>query len=86
MLLNCLFLFFIHLTLASLNLALSSPSTTSCELDEDDLKCMANEENTLYLLKQFHENFRSKIPRCRKLDNSSEMQNNSLLHHEGLKG
>ena len=32
-------------------------------MDEDDLKWVANEKNILLLLKQFHENFRSKTPK-----------------------
>ena len=47
---------------------------------------MANEKNILSLLKQFHENNCSKAPRCGKLSHSSEMQNDVLIHREGLKG
>ena len=32
-------------------------------VDEDDFECVANEENILLLLKQFHETFHCKIPR-----------------------
>ena len=40
-------------------------------------------KNILLLLKQCHENFRSESPRCR---NSSEMENDALIHHERLNG
>ena len=40
----------------------------------------------LLLLKQFHENFHSKTPCSRKLSRSSEMQNDALMHRDGLKG
>ena len=43
-------------------------------------------EKKKILLKQFHENFRSKSPRYGKLNHSSEMQNNTLMYREGLKG
>ena len=46
---------------------------------------MANEENILLLLKQLHEDFCSKTPRCRELSHSSEMQNVAMMHREGLK-
>ena len=36
----------------------------------------------LIFLKQFHENFHSKTPRCRKLSHSSNLQNDALLHRE----
>ena len=55
-------------------------------MDKNDLKWMENEKNILLLLKQFHEKFRSKIPRYRELSHSSEMQNNALMHRGGLKG
>ena len=42
--------------------------------------------NMLLLLKQFHENVRSKTPGCMKLSNFSEMQNDALMHREGLRG
>ena len=38
----------------------------------------------LVLLKQLHEMFRSKTPRFRKIDNSSEKY--ALMHREGLNG
>ena len=40
-------------------------------VDEDDLKWVANEKNMLSLSKLFHENFRSKTPRCTKLSHCS---------------
>ena len=36
----------------------------------------------IVFIKQFH----SETPLCRKLSNSSEMQNDALMHREGLKG
>ena len=48
---------------------------------------MTNEKNILCLLTQCHENFRSKNPNTlgfRKLIHSSEMQNDALMHREGL--
>ena len=83
------------LTLSNLSLPLPSSSTTSREYccrnprlvaDEDDFKWGANEEKISLLLKQSHENVTSKNPRRRKLGHSSEMQNDSLMHREGLKG
>ena len=38
------------------------------------------------LLKQFDEGFRSRTPKRRELSHTSEMQNDALMHHEGLKG
>ena len=38
------------------------------------------------LLKTVSKNVRFKTPRCRKLGHSSEMQNDALMHHQGLKG
>ena len=55
-------------------------------MDEDDLKWVANEKRMLLLIKQFHENVRSKNPMCRKLSNSSHMQNDALMHREDSKG
>ena len=55
-------------------------------MDEDDLKWAANEKKKLFLLKQSHENFHSKTLGFRKLNNSSEMQNDALMHREGYKG
>ena len=39
----------------------------------------------LLFLKQFHENFCSKLPRFQETK-SSEMQNDALMHREGLEG
>ena len=55
-------------------------------VDKNNLKWEDNEENILLLLKQFHEKISSKTPRCRELNDSSEMQNDALMHREGLKG
>ena len=44
------------------------------------------EKNILLLLKQFHENVRSKTSRCKTLSHSSEMKNDTLMHREGLIG
>ena len=46
---------------------------------------MENEKNILLLFKQFNEKYRSKICRCRKLSDFSEMYD-ALMHREGLKG
>ena len=46
------------------------------------IKLVANEKNILLLLKKFYENVRS---RCRKFINLSKMQNDTLMHREGLK-
>ena len=40
----------------------------------------------LLILEQIHENVCSKTPRCRKLSYSTEIQNNALMHRDGLKG
>ena len=82
------------LTLSGLNLSLSSSSTTSRELlsqfatlvDEDDLKWMANEKNILLLLNSSMETLALQPLDFRKLNHSSEMQHDSLMHREGLKG
>ena len=55
-------------------------------VNEDDLKLVENGKNTLLLLKQLHENFRSESSMCRKLKYSSGMQHDALMHREGLKG
>ena len=52
----------------------------------NDLKWVANEKKILLLLKQFHGNLRSKIPRYRKLSHSSETQYDALMHRDDLKG
>ena len=39
----------------------------------------------LLLLKQFHQNLCSKTPGFQKLGHFSEMQNDALMHREGLK-
>ena len=54
-------------------------------MDEDDLKLVGNEKKIIFLLEQLHENFHSKALGFRKLSNSSEMQNDHLMHREGLK-
>ena len=54
-------------------------------MDEDDLKWVVKEKN-IVLFKHFHDNFLSKSPRCRKFTHSSQMQNDALMHCEGLKG
>ena len=53
-------------------------------MDEDDLKWVANEKKILLFLKQFHGNCGFKT--TRKLGNFSGMQNDALMHREGLKG
>ena len=55
-------------------------------VDEDDLKWVTIEKNIVLFLKQFHENCHSKTTICRKCSNSSQMQNDALMHREGLKG
>ena len=55
-------------------------------VDEDDLKWLTNEKNVLLFLKRFLKNVRSKTTRCGKLGHSLEMQNDALVHREGLKG
>ena len=55
-------------------------------MDEDDLKCSANEKKISLLLKQFHENFHSKTYSCRKISHFSEIQKDALMHPEDLKG
>ena len=55
-------------------------------MDEDDLKWVANEKNILLLLEQFHENVVLKLPDFRTISHFSEMQNDALMHREGLKG
>ena len=81
-------------SLSSQNLPLSSSPTTSRELLSQLstcsgwrwLKLVANEKKISLLLKQLHENVRSKTQRCWKLSYSSEMQNDVLKHRVGLKG
>ena len=46
-------------------------------------KWVANEKIVL-ILKQFHENFRVKTPRCRTSNHSSQMQNDALMPRDGL--
>ena len=83
-----------HLNLSSLNLPLSSSSTTSRELlrnsrlvvDEDDLKWVTNKGEILLLLKLFHNKNSYKPLGFQKLSISSEIQNYALRHRDGLKG
>ena len=67
------------LTLSSLNLPLSSSSTASRLVADEDLKWVKNKQTILLLLKKSHENFHSENE---KLSNSSEMQKNALMHLE----
>ena len=53
-------------------------------VDEDLLQCVANEK--VSVLKQLYENVRSKPSRCRKLSDTSELENYALMHLEDLKG
>ena len=53
-------------------------------VDEDGLG--GRTKKIVLLLKQFHENVHSKHPGCRKLSDSSERQNDDLMHPWGLKG
>ena len=55
-------------------------------MDEDDLKWMANEKNILLLLNSSMETLALQPPDFRKLNHSSEMQHDALMHREGLKG
>ena len=55
-------------------------------MDEYDLKWLANENNISVLLKQFHEKFVLKSLGFFKLSHSSEMQNDALMHRDGLEG
>ena len=42
-------------------------------------------KKTVLLLKTFHaKNIKNKTPGCRKLNNSSDMQNDVLIHRDGL--
>ena len=45
---------------------------------------MVNKKYILLLLKQFHKNSRSKTLGFRKVNHSLEMQNDALVHREGL--
>ena len=53
-------------------------------MDEGDLNRVPLLKNISLLLKQFYENCRSKTPSCRKLSHFSEIQNDDLIHSEGL--
>ena len=53
---------------------------------EDDWKWEKMKEKIIILLKHLHENVRPKPSRCRILSHSSEMQNDALMHRQGLKG
>ena len=55
-------------------------------MDKDDLKWAKNEKKVIVLLKQLHDKILSKPSGCRKLGRYSEMQNDALVHREGLKG
>ena len=48
-------------------------------VDQDDLTWM---KNCHVLVNQSH----GKTPRCRKFGNSFGLQNDALMHHEGIKG
>ena len=54
-------------------------------MDEDDLKRVANENKILLLLKSSMKIFVLKLTCFRKLSHSAEMQNDALVHCEGLK-
>ena len=54
-------------------------------VDEDDFEWMAKEKRYIVkVLKHFHENCRSKTPRCRQFSPSLHMENYAFMHHEGL--
>ena len=55
-------------------------------MDKDELKCVANEKNILLLLSTSIEMLGLKSLCYRKLSHYSEMQNDALMHREGLKG
>ena len=57
-------------------------------VDEDDLKWVTNRANITLLLfvRLFHENFSSKTTGFPNLSHSSEMQDDPLMHREGVKG
>ena len=55
-------------------------------MDEDDLKWVGDKGKNIVSIKQFHDNFSSKNLDSRKLSYYSEMQNDALMHREGLKG
>ena len=55
-------------------------------VDEDDLKWVTNEKKILLFLKQFHDFFVVNPLGFRKFSYSLQMQNNALMHCEGLKG
>ena len=82
------------LTLSSLNLPLSSSSTTSRELLSQFSTCSewrwlivgGKWKNVLLLFKKFNKKCSSKTPRCKKLSHFSEIKNDALMHREGWKG
>ena len=93
---SLLFQTFQSLTLSSLKLPSSSSSTKAANccriildlvVDEDDLKWVGNEKNISLLLKHFHEYFRAKTPSFKDFFHfSKKMENDALMHREGLKG
>ena len=40
----------------------------------------AMKKNVLLLFKQFHENFRFRTPRCKKLSHFLDIKNDALMH------
>ena len=54
-------------------------------VDEDDLKWVTNEKS-IAIVKTVLIKCPSETPMCRKLSHSSQMQNDALIHREGLKG
>ena len=63
-------------------IAVASPDSQRMKMTR---KWVANEKNTLFFSKQFHENVRSKTPRWGNLIHP-EMQNGALMHRESFKG
>ena len=51
-------------------------------MDKDDINWVANEKNKALVVQLFHENVRSQTTMCTKLGDSSQIQNDALLHRE----
>ena len=77
-----------ELTLWSLNLPLSFSFTTSRELLAPFSTCSGWRwlKRVVLLVKQLHENVRSKPSGYRKLSHSSEIRNYAWMHRQGLRG
>ena len=55
-------------------------------MDEDDSKWVASDKKNNVIIKQFHDDFRSKTHLFLEIKLLFEIENDALMHREGSKG